>query len=205
MELNPELINLTYQHGVDPTYRTIRLSGDVDPSMLAQLHSGLMLLNTLGTEPITLFLTTNGGDIYSGMGIYDLIQLSPSPVSIVVIGFAFSMGAVILQGATAPGGRLLLPHSSIMLHVGSEALEGHSENVRRSMDFTTRIAKDIDMICLARMQDKKPSMTMKEFQEWQLLDRYLTARDAVRLGLADGTLGGTVIARGGRNKNGVSK
>lgn len=202
MELNAELVNLTYQHGVDPTYRTIRLSGNVNEDMMVQLHSGLMLLNTLGSEPITIFLTTNGGDIYAGLGIYDLIQLSPSPVSIVVVGFAFSMGAIILQGATSPGGRLLLPHSTIMLHAGSDALDGHSGNVRRTIDFTARISRITDAICLVRMQEKKPEMTMKDFQEWQLLDRYLTAREAVRLGLADGVLG---ASKGGSKKNGISK
>jgi len=60
-------------------------------------------------------VNTPGGEVYSGMAIYDTMQHIKCDVSTVCVGLAASMGSVILT-AGAKGKRYILPHSKVMIH-----------------------------------------------------------------------------------------
>lgn len=169
--------------GLDVATRTVRMFGDVDEELLLHMTKSLHILeNHDPNQPITILLNTTGGCEVSGLAIYDLLRRMNCEVTIKVVGQAWSMGAIILQAAHR---RVMLPNSSLMIHVGDREYSGHSENVRREMLFDKEIDATCDKILLERMEIFNPELTMGKFRDILTLDTYYSAKEAVRVGLAD--------------------
>jgi ATP-dependent Clp protease protease subunit len=96
--------------------RKIFLWGAVDDSSAKDIVERLMYLDM--DEPgsgIALYMNTPGGGVTSGMAIYDTIKLIASPVTVIVMGMAASMGSILLCAAEK-GRRLLYPGARVMIH-----------------------------------------------------------------------------------------
>lgn len=66
-------------------------------------------------KEITLFINSPGGSVTAGMAIYDAMQMVSSPVATTCVGFAASMGAVLLI-AGQKGKRQCWPSAEVMIH-----------------------------------------------------------------------------------------
>jgi ATP-dependent Clp protease protease subunit len=64
-------------------------------------------------EPIKIIINSEGGDVYSGFGIVEAIQLSKTPVHTICHGQAQSMALLILAVGHK---RYIGPYSTIMYH-----------------------------------------------------------------------------------------
>ena len=94
-------------------------------SIVAQL---LYLEKKDPEKDIIMYVNTPGGEVYSGMAIYDVMQYVKCDVSTVCVGLAASMGSVILAGGTK-GKRYSLPHSKIMIHQPLGGAEGQASDI----------------------------------------------------------------------------
>jgi ATP-dependent Clp protease protease subunit len=61
-------------------------------------------------KDISLYVNSPGGDVYSGLAIYDTMTFVKPDVRTICVGVAMSMGAVLLA-AGAPGKRSALPNA----------------------------------------------------------------------------------------------
>ena len=77
---------------------------------------------------ICLLINSPGGSVMAGLAIYDVMQLIPNDVATVAVGFAASMGQVVLCAGT-PGKRFVLPNAQIVMHEGSAGLGGSAADV----------------------------------------------------------------------------
>src|SRR3954447_4073421 len=59
-------------------------------------------------KDISVYINTPGGDVYSGLAIYDTMQFIKPDITTICFGIAMSMGALLLTGGTT-GKRLALP------------------------------------------------------------------------------------------------
>lgn len=130
-------------------------------------------------ERIRLILCTPGGHVDYGFAIYDSIQAAKHTcdVDIYVVGHAESMGSVILQ---AGSNRYLLPNSAVMVHDGDIKYEGSHNSGMAYAIFNDRL-KD-------RTHRIYSQSSGRPIEFWALKcrsDYYLTADEAVELGLAD--------------------
>ena len=66
-------------------------------------------------KDINLYINSPGGQVYSGMAVYDTMQFIKPDVATICVGLAASMGSVFLAGGAA-GKRAALPNSRIMIH-----------------------------------------------------------------------------------------
>lgn len=99
--------------------RIIFLGSAIDSEVANVVTAQLLLLDSQSSEqPVNLFINSPGGEVYAGLAIYDVMQYISAPVHTNCVGVAMSMGSVILM-AGAPGHRVALPHSRIMIHAGS--------------------------------------------------------------------------------------
>lgn len=99
--------------------RIIFLGSAIDSEVANVVTAQLLLLDSQSSEqPVNLFINSPGGEVYAGLAIYDVMQYVSAPVHTNCVGVAMSMGSVILM-AGAPGHRVALPHSRIMIHSGS--------------------------------------------------------------------------------------
>jgi ATP-dependent Clp protease protease subunit len=79
-------------------------------------------------KDISLYINSPGGSVYAGLAIYDTMQFIKPQVRTICVGIAMSMGAVILAGG-APGKRMSLPNSKILIHQVSSGFQGQATDV----------------------------------------------------------------------------
>ena len=96
--------------------RVIFLVGPIDDHMANVIMAQLLFLEAENPEKdISLYINSPGGIVTAGMGIYDTMQYIKPDVSTICVGQAASMGALLLA-AGAPGKRVALPNSRVMIH-----------------------------------------------------------------------------------------
>lgn len=109
--------------------RVLLLGEEVSDECANRLVGQLLMLSTEDPESdICLFINSPGGSVMAGLAVYDTMQLIPNDVATVAVGFAASMGQVLLCGG-ARGKRFALPHSQIVMHEGSAGLGGSAADV----------------------------------------------------------------------------
>ena len=96
--------------------RIIFLGTSVDDHMANVVIAQMLFLESDEPEQdIYLYVNSQGGQVSSGMAIYDTMQYIKPDVQTICIGQAASMGALLLA-AGAKGKRFSLPHARIMIH-----------------------------------------------------------------------------------------
>ena len=88
----------------------------------------LFLASTDPSADISLYLNTPGGQVSSGLAIYDTMQLVQPDVATIVTGMAASMGSVLLC-AGAPGKRSALPHARVLIHQPLGGAQGQATEI----------------------------------------------------------------------------
>src|SRR5436305_14036303 len=79
-------------------------------------------------KDICVYVNSPGGVVYAGLAIYDTMQFVKPQVQTVCCGVAMSMGALLLTGG-APGKRMALPNSRMLIHQPSGGFEGPSSDI----------------------------------------------------------------------------
>jgi len=154
-----------------------------------------------GASSILVHFQSIGGEWADGMSIYDNIQYSYLPVSIVGHGCLCSMGTIILQAAKK---RLLMPNCDLMVHFGDLTLSGHQVSVESGTRYYTQIKnKMIDIYtdrCMSGnfFTERGYSRSrVKSYIKRRLessVDWYMSPEEAVDFGFADKVLSKTEYA-----------
>ena len=169
--------------GIDVEKRVIILSAPIDDEALRFMQIAFQALDR-SAGPFTVRLTTGGGDVESGLGIYDLISEHKDNATIIVDGFAYSMGGVILQAA---GRRLAMPHSHVMLHFGYQGVEDtNQENFKRKLKHSAKLDDICNEVVWNRMRERWPKMRKATVVKKTENDWYLSPMEAMEEGLLDG-------------------
>jgi ATP-dependent Clp protease, protease subunit len=104
--------------------RIIFLGDAIEDHLANLIIAQLLFLDSEDPEKdISLYINSPGGQVTSGLAIYDTMQYVRAPVSTICIGMAMSMAGVLLA-AGAKGKRYALPNSRIMIHQGSGGFRG---------------------------------------------------------------------------------
>ena len=160
--------------------RIVIIGTPIDSSIanltIAQL---LFLASEDPDKPINLYVNSPGGEVYSGMAIYDTMQFIGPEVSTLCVGLAASMGSVLLT-AGAPGKRAALPNSRIMLHQPSGGASGMASDIEI-------VAKEILWIKdrLYSVLAYHTGKTVEQLRHDADRDYWLGAYDAKEYGLID--------------------
>lgn len=178
-----EIAKIWLDHGVHIPSRTILLSGDIEEPVKRTVLLGKSLLDASNVT-VTVQLDTLGGDIYEAFSIFDCLKSFQARVEIVGFGKIWSMGAMILQAADE-GGRLLMPHSTVLVHQGYSGIEiDHPETLQRTAKEDKRIRSVVNKIFgnAIGLNNQNQARIKWEF------DTYYSAEQAVAAGLADRVL-----------------
>ncbi|MBV9685485.1 MAG: ATP-dependent Clp protease proteolytic subunit, partial [Solirubrobacterales bacterium] len=109
--------------------RVVFLGGQVDEESANLIVAQLVHLESDDPDKyIHLYINSPGGSIYAGLAIYDTMQFIRPAVQTICYGVAMSMGSLLLAGG-APGKRLALPNSRILIHQPSGGFEGQSSDI----------------------------------------------------------------------------
>lgn len=156
-----------------------------DAIMAETAIKGLHILDTSapsGDKPITIIMNNPGGDWYHGMAIYDAIKTCKNHVSILVYGYAMSMGSLILQASDR---RVMSENSKMMIHYGYNGFDGHARTFQKVAEEGKKIDEVMENIYLERIRQKHPDFTLAKLRKMCEHDTFLTAKEALELGLID--------------------
>ena len=130
-------------------------------------------------EEITLCINSPGGEVVSGLAVYDIIRGLKSPVRTVCIGTAASMGAVIFL---AGGKREMLPHTKIMIH--DPLIRGLSGS-RKALELEKEAAQLMETrTVIAEIIAERSGHSPEEVYEKTKEDCFLNAQEAIDFGIA---------------------
>jgi ATP-dependent Clp protease, protease subunit len=142
-------------------------------------------------KDISFYINSPGGLVTAGLAIYDTMQFIKPDVQTIVIGQAASMGSFLAQAGT-PGKRFVLPESRTMIHRVSSGTPGtrgsvhvqelQFEDARRTYEESQRINTRLTELYVKHNTAGK---TYEELYELMKFDTFLSAQQAVDLGLAD--------------------
>ncbi len=163
--------------------RIIILSEEVNDVTASLIVAQLLYLESQDPDKdIYFYINSPGGSITSGMAIYDTMQYIKCDVSTICIGMAASMAAFLLA-AGAPGKRLALPNSEIMIHQPLSGMQGQATDIKIHADRILRIKSHLNSI-LAEVTGK-PIETIEQDTE---RDNFMTAEEAKTYGLIDSVI-----------------
>lgn len=193
---NKDHVAILHDYGIHIPTRTLMMESATDDegeengvnyTMATKFFKNMHLLEASSKDPITIILNTGGGDVGHGMAIYDRISNSKCHITIKVYGHAESMGSVILQAADE---RILAPHAKIMFHFGEGSTTcGNPEEILSHAAFELDYGRKVDQILYERIRAKHDLenrvFTKNKFKEMNFRGKYMTAQEAIELGLAD--------------------
>jgi len=170
-----------FVYDVDIAGRTLFLGGEVDDGMAERFLKGLHLLSGKSSDEINITINTTGGDEYHGMAIFDAIACSRCHVTMTGYGNVMSMGSWIMQAADL---RVLSPNATMMIHYGSwDKGDEHVKYQRVQLEEMERINVITELAYLP-----KTTMSLRRLKKMLEDEVYLSAEQAVELGLADKVL-----------------
>ena len=162
--------------------RVVFFTGEVETNMCNVMVAQMLFLEAENPEqPINMYINSPGGSVYDGMAVYDLMQYIKCPVHTYVTGMAASMGSFIAQ-AGEPGHRYLLPHAITMIHQPSSGTRGKVSDMEIDLSEGLRIKKEMTELYV---KHNSVGTTFEQFTALLDRDKWLTAPQALELGLAD--------------------
>ena len=163
------------------TNRNIVLFGEIDETMVYSFTMQLMALMEDEQSEINIYINSPGGEVNSGLAIYDLIQSCEAPLNLYCIGMAASMGALIFASGQK-GRRYILPHSKVMIHepLIPNGVGGSASSIKSTADSILRTRELLNGI-LAEHSGR----SIEEINKATDHDNFMTAQEAIEFGLCD--------------------
>nr|UZA65686.1 ATP-dependent Clp protease proteolytic subunit 1 [Medicago sativa] len=159
--------------------RLLFLGQEVNSEISNQLV-GLMVYLSLEdkNKDLYLFINSPGGEVISGMAIFDIMQLVEAEVHTVCVGLAASMGSLLLVGGEFTK-RLAFPHA--MIHQPATSLyEGQAGECMLEANELLKMRKTMANI-YAQRTGKASWQIYKDMER----DLFMSAEEAQAHGIVD--------------------
>ena len=160
--------------------RIVFLGGEVNDEVANLLIAQLLFLESESADKdIHFYINSPGGSVTAGLAIYDIMQYIKPDVCTYCLGFAASMGALLLSAGTAKK-RFSLPHSRVMIHQPIGGFRGQATDVDIQAREILALKKKLNEILV-----KHTGQTYKKIETDTDRDYYMSAEDAKTYGLID--------------------
>ena len=160
--------------------RIIFLGTAIDDMVSNLVVAQLLLLDSENPEKdIMLYINSPGGSVTAGLAIYDTIQHIRADVSTICLGQAASMGAFLLA-AGAPGKRMALPQSRVLIHQPLGGAQGQATDIEIQAAEINRLKKTLNEILA-----KNTGQTLKKIEKDTDRDYIMSAEEAKAYGMVD--------------------
>ena len=160
--------------------RIIYLTGPIDDVVANDVITQMLFLESENPDAdIFLYLNSEGGEVASGLAIYDTMQYIKPDVSTICVGLAASMASILLM-AGAKGKRYALPHSEVMIHQPLGGCAGQASDIAIHAQNILRIRDEMyDIIAMHTKMERDKIISDTD------RDTYLTAHQALAYGIID--------------------
>ncbi len=163
--------------------RIVFLGSGINDQVANLVVAQLLYLSREDPESgIQMYINSPGGQVYSGMAIYDTMRMIPNKISTVAVGVAASFGTVLLA-AGSKGQRYALPHATIHMHQPLGGAQGQASDIEIQAKEILRLKERINQI-LSEATGQDVDTIIKDTER----DFYMSAEEAVQYGLVDKVL-----------------
>jgi len=163
--------------------RIIFLGTPIDDQIANLIVAQLLHLESEDPDKdISIYINSPGGQVYSGLAIYDTMQFIKPDVQTICVGIAMSMGAVILAGG-AKGKRMALPNAKILIHQVTSGFQGQATDIEIQARETIALKRRLEEI-LAEHTAKEADVVSKDMER----DYYMTSDEAKDYGIIDNVI-----------------
>ncbi len=163
--------------------RIIFLGTPINDQVANLIVAQLLFLDREDPEKdIQFYINSPGGQITSGMAIYDTMQLIHAPVSTIAVGMAASMGTILLTAGTR-GKRYALPNATIHLHQPLGGVQGQATDIEIEAREILRI-RDL----LNSVLRQHTGLSDDDILKYTDRNFYMTPEKAKELGVIDDVL-----------------
>lgn len=163
--------------------RIIFLNTPIDDGVASLVMAQLLFLEAEDpAKDVFMYINSPGGVVTAGLAIYDTMQYIKPDVSTICMGQAASMGAFLLN-AGAPGKRISLPNSRIMIHQPLGGAQGQATDIEIQAAEILRLKRRLNE--LMSIHSGQP---LKKIEKDTDRDFFLSAEEAKEYGLIDEVL-----------------
>jgi ATP-dependent Clp protease protease subunit len=170
--------------------RIIFIGTPIDSEVANLVIAQLLYLEREDKEKdIDLYINSPGGEVTSGLAIYDTMQFVKPDVSTICIGQAASIAAVLLAGG-AKGKRFALPYSRILIHQPWGQIFGQATDIKIQAEEIMRLKRIIHEILahhtgqpiekIERDTERDYYMSALEAKEYGIIDNIIYPRDKTK-------------------------
>jgi ATP-dependent Clp protease, protease subunit len=160
--------------------RIIMLSDEVNSVTASLVTAQMLFLEAEDPDKdIQFYLNSPGGEVSSGLMIYDTMQYIKCDIQTICMGIAASMGAFLLAAGT-PGKRFALPNAEIMIHQPRGGAQGQASDIRIAAEHILRMRERLNKILSERCKQPLEKVALDTER-----DNWMTAEDAVEYGIID--------------------
>lgn len=193
LEVRTETIFL---HGVDLVKRRVYFTDPVDSGSVEKAVKAIHLLSSLATRPITIWISSPGGDVDAAFHLYDAMQLNKVPIHTVGSGEICSAATLILAAGAV---RAATPNAFSMIHDASlSEVNGNHDQVRAQVSAFKR-QRDLMFKLLERHSkltaDDWKKKTKAKSEVW------LNTDQMYEYGIVDGVLTPQIKRTSAKNQN----
>jgi ATP-dependent Clp protease protease subunit len=160
--------------------RIIFIGSAIDNHTANVIIAQLLFLQMEDPEKdINVYINSPGGEVTSGLAIYDTMQFIRPDVNTYCIGQAASMGAVLLA-AGAKGKRYALPHSRIMMHQPWGGMQGTASDISIHAKEILRLKERLESILV-----KHTGQKADKIKDDTDRDYFMNSEEALKYGVVD--------------------
>lgn len=169
--------------------RSIMLTGEITKESADQVIRNLLVMDSEGNDPITIYINSPGGDVDGGFAIYDMIRFISSPVRTVGIGLVASAAVIVLLAAEKEH-RYGFVNSTYLIHQPMTEMRGvaadieiHAQNMEHCRQMTDSIiaqacGRSIEEV--HRDTERDHWIYSQGAVEYGLISRVITTKDELK-------------------------
>ena len=168
--------------------RKLWLTGEVDEGSVSDAIRQILQYNAEDAEippenrkPILLYIRSNGGSVDAGFALIDAIEASATPVYTINLGYAYSMGFLIMLAGHQ---RYATRNAKFLMHDGTNFVLDSGSKAQDQMAFQRRVEERIKQFVLSHSR-----FTEEDYNANQRVELYLFADEAQQYGFVDWIIG----------------
>ena len=157
--------------------RTIIISGEITQRLAASVMGQLLAMSADSSDPITVYVNSQGGHVEAGDTIHDVIRFIKPRVRMVGTGWVASAGALIYVAAPREQ-RYCLPNTRFLLHQPAGGAGGTASDIEIEAKEILRMRDRLN-----RIFARETGQPLERIEEDTHRNFWLDATAAVRYGL----------------------
>lgn len=176
-----DIINNQYENLLKN--RIILINDTISDITIDKVVMPLLQMDNDGTgKKITIYINTNGGSVYDGLCLCNIIEGLKTETEIIVLGYAYSMGSIILMsGKNNPNvTRKCYTFSTALIHGGSAYVGGTASQVKDYFKFNEKFEKRIADFIVSHT-----NLTEDDYAAIERYEAYMDSDEMLEKGLVD--------------------